>query len=72
MEKKVKLGSYRTVEQVEQRIQKLQLLILDKIEKQNWKCARGLSRSIGDCFRRKIVIQKSTIKELPLFSEKEN
>jgi hypothetical protein len=72
MDKKVKLGSYRTVEQVEQRIQKLQLLILDKIEEQNWKCARRLSRSIGDCIRRKIVIQKSTIKELPLFSEKEN
>jgi hypothetical protein len=57
----------QTVEACEQRTAVLQVRILGRIEKQDWRGARRLSSEIGRCERRKVEIQKAAVRELPLF-----
>ena len=63
------LARLRTVEQVHERIQGLQMRVLTRIEKQDWRGARRLSCEIGKCYRRKVQIQKREVKKLPLFAK---
>jgi len=65
----MKLKTYRTVEQVEERIAELQMLILGRIEKLDWKHAREYSAAIGKLVARKVQIQSKLVKVLPLFAK---
>jgi hypothetical protein len=60
----------RTVELVEERIQALQMRVLTRIERLDWRGARRLSAAIGRCIRRKVEIQNKLVKELPLFKKR--
>lgn len=59
--------TYNTVVDVELCIQRLQMLVLGRIEKLDWSGARRYSHEIGRMIQRKVEIQHSDVRNLPLF-----